>query len=128
MPPRILLAVFLLATPCIADDYDSPPLKFIYEQYDEAVIQNYQREGNDWITRRIFFCRKGKVIAERYFDERFIVTVKPDNKINIQWEDYSTYQRSIDIDFLFEGPGVIEDEGNMNWFQMQRRMTDLRVD
>lgn len=129
MSPRILLAIFLLATPCIAEDYDSPPLKFIYEQYDEAVIQHYQREGQDWITSRIHFCRKGKVIADRYYDpSSFRITLKPDNKINIEWEDYSSYQRSIDVDVLAEGPGVIEDDGNQNWFFMGKRMTDLRVD
>lgn len=129
MSPRILLTILLLATPCLAEECESTPLKFIYEQYDEAVIQHYQREGQDWITTRIFFCRKGQVFGHRYYDpSNFRITLKPDNKINIEFEDYGTYHRSIDVDVLAEGPGIIEDDGNVPWFAAIRNMRDLATE
>jgi len=125
----LALALSLFALPIYADDYESPPLKFVYEQYDDAVIQHFQREGHDWVSTRIFFCRKGRVIAERYYDpSSFRITLKPDNKINIEFEDYSTYQRSIDVDFLSEGPGVYEDDVNNFWWAANRNMRDLATE
>jgi hypothetical protein len=112
-----------------AGDFPSP---LVSERYDELwVVHELATEQRNWEVHRVYFIRKGRVIADRILTEDMLWSSQEGDFV-LFWNDYGSCHRLIRTkhvrEMTVEQPGAYDSRGEAApWWGMNRRMTDLEA-
>jgi len=135
---RLLLAFLglsMMVSPMVfstaeANDTLSPLVK---ESYDELmIVHELATDQRNWEVHRVYFVRKGRVIADRILTEDMNWSTNSNGEFQLFWNDYGSCHRLVTTKLVSEQ--TVEHDSDYDtrgeavpWWGMGRRMTDLEA-
>lgn len=127
--PKMLVLALLLAGASPAPAEEDEPLPLVCEAYDVVYVVHERSESRAWEVSRVFFLRRGRVIADRILCEDMLWSARG-GAMQLEWNDYGNCYRVVEFGALTEVHVELDDaEGRGRdagpWWGMARRMTDM---
>lgn len=108
------------------------PSPLVVERYDALmVVHELASEQRNWEVHRVYFLRKGRVIADRILTEDMLWSMDGADFV-LFWNDYGSCHRLVRCgrvrELSIEQDGDYDSRGEVApWWGMGRRMTDLEA-
>lgn len=129
LAPLVLVAMGSWSSDAQASEVPSP---LVTERYDELwVVHELATDQRNWEVHRVYFIRKGRVIADRILTEDMLWSNQEGDFV-LFWNDYGSCHRLVRTKNVREM--TVEHESDYDsrgeavpWWGMGRRMTDLEA-
>ncbi len=122
----IALLAYMMAERYANADECEKPLPLVCEVYDGIAAVSVQESG--YSTHMIYFCRAGKIIAERCPSDDMRIT-QDSGAWFLQWRDYHHVpcERIIRFTWFVEIEVVGDCAENLSWWDARRVATELQA-